>query len=318
MLANNPSKVIAIDLNPAQIFCLELRVAAYKALEYHELLEFMGVKISEDRLKYYHQCRKFLTKSARSFWDEKQEAVKKHGIGGVGKFEHYFRIFNKWILPLAHSKASIDNLLSPKSIEERERFFDHVWNTWRWRLLVRLFFSKTVMGKIGRDPAFFTYVGGSLSNHVFSKIKHGMRTLNPAENHYLHWILNGTYGEALPFSLRRENYEKIRKNLDKIEWHVMSIEDFSERCKQDNTKISKYNLSNVFEYMSEENYLSALSKLIDISQPGARFLYWNMMVPRSCPSALKNRLKSHIKLAKNLHVKDKAIFYNNLIIEEAL
>ena len=174
------------------------------------------------------------------------------------------------------------------------------------------------MGKIGRDPAFFAYVDGSFSDHVFQKIKHGMRTLNPAENPYLHWILQGTHGEVLPFALRHENFEAIKNNLNKLEWHLLSTESFAERCKQDNTKISKHNLSNIFEYMSEENYLSALSTLIDISEPGARLLYWNMMVPRSCPDTLKHKIKSHTELARNLHDQDKAIFYSNLIIEEVL
>ena len=41
MLAKNPKRVIAIDLNPTQIACLDLRVSAYQHLSYQELLEFM-------------------------------------------------------------------------------------------------------------------------------------------------------------------------------------------------------------------------------------------------------------------------------------
>lgn len=318
MLAKNPTRVIALDLNAAQLFCLELRVAAYSVLEYHELLEFMGSRPSHDRINYYQKCRALLTDKARSFWDNKHKDVAKYGIGGVGKLERYFRIFKTWVLPLAHSKTTVHKLLSPKSIEDKETFFDNVWNTWRWRLLVRLFFSQTLMGKMGRDPAFFTYVDGRFSDHVFQKIKHGMRILNPHEMPYLHWILQGTHGESLPFALRYENFEAIRNNLDKLEWHFLSIESFAERCKQDNTKISKHNLSNIFEYMSEDNYLSTLSTLIDISEPGSRLLYWNMMVPRSCPTPLKHKLKPHTKLARDLHAQDKAIFYRNLIIEDVL
>ncbi|MCP4042805.1 MAG: DUF3419 family protein, partial [Gammaproteobacteria bacterium] len=35
MLARNPQRVIALDLNPAQTACLELRVAAYRELQHH-------------------------------------------------------------------------------------------------------------------------------------------------------------------------------------------------------------------------------------------------------------------------------------------
>ncbi len=316
MLAKGPSKVIALDLNPAQLFCLELRVAAFKTLEHSQLLALMGSRPSEGRIIHYQKCRALLSEDARRFWDEKQEEIAQHGLGGVGKFERYFRIFKNKILPLVHSKRVIEELFTYKTQQEREQFFDQVWNSWRWRLLIRIFFSQTLMGKMGRDPAFFTYVDGSFSDHVSQKIEYGARHLDPTKNPYFSWVFRATHGNALPFALRAENFEAIRNNLDRLEWHLCSTESFAEQCKQDGVRINKHNLSNIFEYMSEENYATALATLIDISEPGARLLYWNMMVPRSCPESLKSKLKSETALAKSLHAQDKAAFYSNLIIEE--
>ena len=42
LLASCPERVFAIDLNPAQLACLELRVAAYRTLTHRELLVLMG------------------------------------------------------------------------------------------------------------------------------------------------------------------------------------------------------------------------------------------------------------------------------------
>ncbi|MGH8726523.1 MAG: DUF3419 family protein, partial [Burkholderiales bacterium] len=42
LLARSPARVVAIDMNPAQIACLELRVAAYRKLAHGELLELLG------------------------------------------------------------------------------------------------------------------------------------------------------------------------------------------------------------------------------------------------------------------------------------
>lgn len=316
MLAKSPSKVIAIDLNPVQLFCLELRVAAYKTLTHSQLLELMGSRAADNRIQLYQQCRPLLKTETQQFWDSKQADFSQYGIGGIGKFERYFRLFKTYILPMVHSQTTIQKLLTEKTQEQRQQFFDNIWNTWRWRMLIRIFFSQTLMGKMGRDPAFFTYVDGSFAQHVSTKIKHGMRSLNPAENPYLQWILLGTHGQSLPFALRQENFESIRNNLDKLEWHLLSTENFIEQCKVDNLQINKYNFSNIFEYMSEENYINTLQSLLNISTSGARLLYWNMMVPRSCPDRLKDKLKPHTELAKQLHQQDKAIFYNNLNIEE--
>ena len=202
MLAKNPAKVVALDLNPAQIYCLELRVAAYKTLSHTELLEFMGSRSSNTRQAYYQRCRPLLAPEAATFWDTRQSEFIKYGIGGMGKFEQYFRIFKDWIVPLVHSKSTVQKLFESRSEEERHVFFDTTWNSWRWRFLIRIFFSETVMGKIGRDPEFFSYVKSSFSEHVFKKIAYGMRQQNPAKNPYLYWIFNGTHGETLPFALR--------------------------------------------------------------------------------------------------------------------
>src|SRR3972149_6091362 len=43
LLTKNPSKVIAIDINPVQLGCMELRKIAFLDLSYEELLGFLGV-----------------------------------------------------------------------------------------------------------------------------------------------------------------------------------------------------------------------------------------------------------------------------------
>jgi S-adenosylmethionine-diacylglycerol 3-amino-3-carboxypropyl transferase len=94
MLAKNPKRVIAIDLNPTQIACLDLRVSAYQHLSYQELLEFMGSRPSYRRLALYQKCRDFVRlESTKTFWDAHIENFECYGIGGIGKFENYFRLF---------------------------------------------------------------------------------------------------------------------------------------------------------------------------------------------------------------------------------
>jgi S-adenosylmethionine-diacylglycerol 3-amino-3-carboxypropyl transferase len=47
LLTQGPEKVVAVDLNPAQLACLELRVAAYRLLSYEELLALIGTQTTE-------------------------------------------------------------------------------------------------------------------------------------------------------------------------------------------------------------------------------------------------------------------------------
>lgn len=318
MLAKNPAKVIALDLNPLQLACLELRVAAYRVLEHTELLELMGSLPSEQRKNLYAKCRTLLKPETRAFWDTMTEDINRLGIGGVGKFERYFRIFKNYVLPLVHSRKRIRQMLEPADQAARLIFYKKHWNTWRWRLLLNLFFSQTVMGRLGRDPAFFAYAEESFSDHVARKAMHSICELEPSDNPYMQWIFTGSHGNALPFALRKENFDAIRNNLDKLEWYVMPVEQYVDQCHSNNLHIDRFNLSNIFEYMSESAYTDLLSRLLSVSRPGSRLLYWNMMVPRSRPQALQGRLKPLDKLATDLHQRDKAFFYRALVIEEVI
>jgi S-adenosylmethionine-diacylglycerol 3-amino-3-carboxypropyl transferase len=313
LLSRQPGRVIALDLSLAQLACLELRVAAYRELNHPELLELIGSTPSHRRDALYQRCRPRLSEKTRTFWDGRSDEVAA-GIGSAGKFERYFGLFRRRIIPLVHNYRRIDTLLQPKTPKQREEFYDQVWNTWRWRLLFRVFFSRFVMGRLGRDPSFFNYVEGSVSDRILMRARHALRTLDPAANPYVQWILLARHTTALPFALRPENFDSIRKNLDRLEWRCQSLEDFLQE--HGNAGIDRYNLSDIFEYMSEENYHRLLEKLAACGRPGGRLAYWNMLVPRSRPDSLADKLRPLTELADRLHQQDKAFFYSRFVVEE--
>jgi S-adenosylmethionine-diacylglycerol 3-amino-3-carboxypropyl transferase len=314
MLSRHPGRLIALDLSPAQLACLELRVAAYRELSHEELLVLVGSKISNDRQTLYQRCRSQLSSEARYFWDGHGDDIDR-GIGNAGKFERYFSTFRNKILPLIHSQNKVQKLLAPGSIDSRQQFYEQEWNTWRWQILFRVFFSRFVMGRSGRDPSFFKYVEGSVADRILHRTQYALTTLDPAENPYLQWILTGQH-TALPYALRPENFEAIRANLDRLEWHCLSIEDYLAQIGEN--AIDHYNLSDIFEYLSPQNYRILLEKLIRSGRKGGRLAYWNMLAPRSRPADLANQLQPLTELSQRLHAEDKAFFYNAFIVEEIL
>src|SRR5262249_7210058 len=100
---------------------------------------------------------------------------------------------------------------------------------------------------------------------------------------------------------------------DRIEWHCQSIEDFldSERTEP----IDRYNLSDIFEYMSEANYHALLDRLVRHATPGGRLAYWNMLVQRSRPEAMADRLEPPTALSEEWFFRDKATFYSRFVVE---
>lgn len=315
LLAAGASSVTAVEMNAAQIACIGLRRAAYRRLEHGEFLELLGSRPSSDRWRWYQACREELGEAERAFWDGRRDGVEA-GIGGAGKFEGYFRLFRERVLPLAHSRRRVAALLEPRPTGERERFYEGVWNNRRWRWIFRLFFSRTVMGALGRDPEFFKYVEGSVADRILERTRHALVALEPAENPYLHWILTGTHGTALPEALEERNFESIRSALEAGRLRV--VHDSLEGClaKAPDERYDAFNLSDIFEYMSPDNTARLLEKLADASEPGARLAYWNMLAPRSRPESLARRLVPRSEEAERLFARDRAFFYSRFVLEE--
>jgi S-adenosylmethionine-diacylglycerol 3-amino-3-carboxypropyl transferase len=312
LLSGNPAQVIAADLSSAQLACLDLRKAAFLNLDYEEVLQFLGLREAADRTKVYRLLSGSLSAPSRAFWDEHPEFIKQ-GIIHVGKLESYFRMFRKWILPLVHGAVDIGELMRPKEIAERQEFYQRRWDTVPWRLIFRLFFSKTVMGRLGRDPEFFRYVKGDVARRLLQRAKYALTVLPTHDNPYLEYILTGNFSRALPHYLRPEQYEAIREGLGKLVLFKGGIGEALEAHR--GVKFDGFNLSDIFEYMSYGDYVQHLHRLIDSSKTGGRLVYWNMLADRLPPARCRDCLEPPENQSLELFRQDKAFFYNAFRIE---
>ena len=312
MLTLDPERVVVVDLSPAQIACLNLRIAAFRTLDHPEFIELMGARKSVQRGALLTRVLAATDADTAQFWRGLEQEVIANGAGGVGKFERYFRIFRRWLLPLAHSRTTIDDIFVSRARPERERFLIQRFETWRWRLLLNLFFSRFTMGRMGRDKAFFDQVDGSVSAHVTRRIRHAGIACDPAENPYLHWIMKGIHGAALPMTWRAEHYDTIRDRLDRLDVRQGSLE----AAVGTGERFDGFNLSDIFEYMSPDVFAQVYGDILSAANPGARLVYWNMMAPRRVPRQLAARVETLTSLEDDLKARDKAFFYSDFVIEQ--
>jgi S-adenosylmethionine-diacylglycerol 3-amino-3-carboxypropyl transferase len=296
-------RVIAADLSPAQVACLELRVAAYRNLRHTEFLELLGQNPSDRRLDLYQHCRGDLSGPGRKFWDRRQHLILQ-GIVYSGRFERLLGILRRFVLPLVHRRQKIDRLFELSTEEERHDFYEQEWNTYRWTLLCNVLFGNATQGRL------------SVAEGLKRRIPNALIKLPPQKNPYLQWILAGRFVSALPYALRPENFDAIRQNLDSLEWRCASVEEVIAGL-PDNV-IHCCNLSSIFEHVSPESYRRMLDEIIRVSAPGCRLVYWNLAAQRHCPPVLADRLRQRRDIAVRLHRKDKAFFYRDLVIEEVV
>jgi S-adenosylmethionine-diacylglycerol 3-amino-3-carboxypropyl transferase len=128
----------------------------------------------------------------------------------------------------------------------------------------------------------------------------------------MRWILTGRHDDVLPFALREENFESIRRNLDRLEWRQAALED----AIASSGPFDCFNLSDIFEYMSPGNYEEQLKRIVAAARPGARLAYWNMLAPRRRPDRIADVLDELSQTAAGLFARDKAFFYSAFVLEQ--
>jgi S-adenosylmethionine-diacylglycerol 3-amino-3-carboxypropyl transferase len=315
LLACGPSAVIAVDISPAQLALVELKRAAIRALDHATAIAFIGLAPCADRMRIFRDIRAALPSRSAEFWDAHPADV----VSGVcvrGRFERYLALFRRVVLPLVHSRDENAALLEPRPPEARRRFFEDVWNNRRWRALTRVFFSRTVMGRIGRDPSFFRFVEGDVAASISARVERALTEGEPAANPYLHWIVQGHYGDMLPHAWRAENFDAIRRHIDRLELRQQSAE--AALAQAPNDSLDRFNLSDVFEYVSAPSAERMFDDIARCGRAGGRVAYWNMMVPRRRPQRLALRLRALDEESRRLHRRATTFFYGAFRVDELI
>ena len=313
LLATNPARVVAFDLSEAQLALCQLKRAAFLSLDYAEWLGFLGLAPMSPRereaLFRDHVRRELDDATARRYAsDSVARRALRRGAATQGKFERYFRIFARFVVPLIHSPAIVRAVFEPRDRAARERFYDDVWDNRRYRLLFRLFFSRTAMGRLGRDPAFFRYVRpGDITGEIRARARRALVELPTEDNPWLRYVLTGSFGPALPPYARPEAFEAIRANLGALEFFRGSTADAARAF--GSAAFDAFNLSDIFEYMDESGFRAAAHDLVALARPGARLCYWNMMVPRDLSEIAPADFIPLRDEAAPLFACDRAFFY---------
>lgn len=315
ILLKNPKKVIAIDSNLDQLYLVKLKTAAITALDFEEFVEFMGFKDSTSRIKYFERCKKHLKSEEINFWEDNLDSIKK-GIVHIGKFENYLLKFRKYILSLVLSKNKIKKFLSASTLEEQEYFFKNYWNGIRWKLLFRIFFSKFLMSKLGRDKDYFKYNSNkNIAKHYFDRTKYGITKVHISKNYFMEYILTGNI--KFPFKehpyLDKNNFSVLKDKLKQVEYIKSDVLNFLKKIKPNS--ISKYNLSDIFEIMSQKEYSDIFKEITRTSKKDARVCYWNNLVERKNRMG-EDKFSKDSELSDNLSSKDRVFFYSRFIVEK--
>jgi S-adenosylmethionine-diacylglycerol 3-amino-3-carboxypropyl transferase len=309
LLGAGPKHLVSIDLNKVQNYVLEFKFSAAQALNYHEYLQLLGVTPSHDRQVLFQKVEHLVTPDAKQWWGGHRDLIER-GVVHVGRFERFSATFAKRVLPLVHSKKTVEHLLSLTSVEEQKGFYRERWDTWRWRLLFGLASSRVMLKNFARQRGMFAHAQESVAHVYRKRLERHLTSVSIANNYFLHYSLTGEYGKDLPPYLREDVYKKLHATAPSS--LTVVTENLVEYLKKspDNT-FSKFNLSDVFEALSEAQSNELWVEIVRTAKGGAVVAFWNNLVERTFPPELTKNLVTNVGHMRELRAKDKVFFYGS-------
>ncbi|HEX9103715.1 MAG TPA: DUF3419 family protein [Polyangia bacterium] len=318
LLLDEPRSVTAIDLNPAQAALVELKLAAFRALSYAELVAFVGARDGVDRVALYRRVRPALSLPARRFWDAHPAALA-GGVVHAGRLDRYFQTFQREHLPAFISRPALDELLSLDDRERQRALFSRHFDNDAFRARFAAYFGPESLGRNGRDPSQLAWVGDvDVVGHLWERFRYACCDIPTRGNFYLEYFFTSRYRdlELGPPYLRRAAFARLGALVDRVALVTDELGRHLDAVAPG--RYSKANLSDLFEYLSEGESEALFGKLARALRPGGRIAFWNLFVPRAPAGAARARLRSHDETADALWRRDRAFFYRAFHLEEVL
>ena len=311
-----PRRIVALDLSPAQICLLKLKISAIGLLDYDDFICLIGLSDStgERRLEQYLRVKTNLDERTQQFWDARADVIQS-GISSAGRLDLYFKKFREEKLVNFINHEIVTQLIQSSTLEEQGEVFSRV-NLAGLKYEIFQFFGQEPLARFARDPAQFRFVDkADLQSEVWRRFVDVFTRTRVRDNYFLRYFLTGEYPtaekKASPYLLEA-NYPALRGAVKQIEISEIDLETFLQQDAQG--KFSKIALSDVFEYMSEEHADRVFALLGRAMRPGGRVAYWNLFVNRQ--AKLNSGLTELSELSTQLSAKDLLWLYQNFNVYE--
>lgn len=278
LLCAGPKAIVGFDANPAQTVLTHLKIASIQALSVEEYLQLMGVNETtpETRVATFNRVSRSMPSHARRYMLSRykliEEGILNHGMSHQ-IIQVIFALFTKLLdqetlaLFLGECGTDAQRLSEMKQLTQKRiiRWSQPILRAAATRLKW-LFFPHRFC-EISNRPEeiiadFFNtfrdlFVQGAQSNPVLCRA-----TVDKPHSEWQAYLYN------------EDAFERIRRYIGRLTLNTLDIISGLRQCA--NAWATRIYLSNVPDYLSEEQLYELILELQRVAAPGARFVYYSM------------------------------------------
>lgn len=312
LVSMGAAKVIAVDIDPAQLHLARLKLAAACTLKRSEAIRFLGYRPASpaERSRWLDAVLATMPPDAREFWAPHRAALGQ-GVIWAGRFEQYMLKVTRIAVPLL-GRRRVEGIFECATLTEQEAYFDARLDLRALRLLLRVVFNRKVYAKRGMDPRSLQYRTSAdepLGVQFFRQFRDALTRTPVRDNWLMQLIVLGKTlsDDTVPAYLSAAGVEVLKANRDRIEFRLADVIDYLEECPVGT--FDKAHLSNLPDWMNQDQFETTLT-LVDakIARPG-RIVWRYLHRDRPVPAALRETLVVDEALGAELQRDDRFPFY---------
>ena len=304
LLTASPKKIVCIDFNPAQSHLLNLKIAAWRTLDYDDFCSFVGLGKHRDSDRHFSHVAATLASDSRDYWLNHRHYLR-HGLLYCGTWERLLAGMSRLtVLRRRHVRG----LLESPDLRSQHAYWQRHWTGSFLKNLLRMVFNRFLWTSIIREP------GAKLIDHQFDVACYLYDCLDRLaqhsllrENPYANLLFYGRYTEQceLPLHLRVEHFQLVKQQLDKLEVITAPLDEFlSSRANQ----FDAFSLSDFSSYAPAAVYDKIWQSVAFAGKPHARFCERFFLVKRE--SATRESLVvRHPEIERQLARQDHTCLY---------
>lgn len=338
-LIESPASVTAVDLNRHHIYLLNLKIAALKRLPTYEgFFDFFGYGRGKNcGTNYLKFIAPSLDKDTRRFWES-------NTVGGsllygdrisfftdAGLYDHsrngYFLRFFQRLSKLVGCDP--EQVLKAESFEEQQSLYEKH---------IDPFFDTFVVKTVGKLP--ITMFGLGIPPQQYDELKtdlNGSRTVIdiyrervrrmacdfPISENYFAWQAfarkyDTEKGQAVPEYLKKENYETLKANTERLTTIIGSATDVIKNSKPGT--FNRFVFLDAQDWMNAEQMTELWSSIAEKAEPGSRIIFRTAgaasPIETNLPPELREKFSYESALSKELFKQDRASIYGGFHLYE--
>lgn len=315
LLCQNPRELICIDSNPAQTALLELKLAGIASLDHEAFFDIFAARKPARITDFYRaRLRTHLSVRAREFWDRNLYMMAR-GVYEFGRMGWFCRLLRGY-LGMTLGRRRIEEFFNLDSVQAQR--------VWYQRNIAPRLWGPAMRGMLRFRP--FLYLAGvhprqfdlvdhrhDMFEYVKERIEYALTRVPIRDNYFLSMTASGKFrGDHVPPYLLEKNFTALRRNLDRVQVVNGWLGPFLDS--RPAASIHKFNLLDIFDWMTPDAFESTLHSVLRSAAPGARFIYRSGSYRLDPAPSVLAHVTPHADLARELLAMDRSATYGSFYV----